>query len=111
MPATSRCPECPKSAAEFVPVAYNQLFCSKAHRIAFHNRNVTRGQALTPLAMAARLTRDGSAGDKATGVYARQESRRLIALYAAEDKKAGRMTMVEYIALRRSLGIYTKLDL
>jgi hypothetical protein len=50
--------------------------------------------------MADRLTRSGTAGDaaaRATGKTARAVTQRLIARWAAEDKAAGRMSMVDYV--------------
>ncbi|KKC24686.1 hypothetical protein WP12_17790 [Sphingomonas sp. SRS2] len=50
--------------------------------------------------MADRMTRSGTAGDDAareTGKSSRAVSQRLIAKWAAEDKAAGRMPMVDYV--------------
>lgn len=56
-----------------------------------------RGRQLVPYAMADRITRGGSAGDKETGKMARAVYQRLISAWAAEDKAAGRMSMVDYV--------------
>jgi len=96
-----KCPECLRDFAAAHP---NQIFCSPVHKKAFQNRLIARGSALTPLAMAARITRGGSRGDTATGVRARQDTEKLIARWVAEDKEAGRMRMDQYIRLRISKG-------
>lgn len=105
----TRC--CSECGGEFIAAAYNQMFCTRDHKRAFHKRQEARGAVLTPLAMAARITRDGTAGDKATGKKARSDSRALIAMWAAEDRTAGRMSMVDYVAARYRIGIMSKLDL
>ncbi|WP_052730452.1 hypothetical protein [Sphingomonas sp. SRS2] len=59
-----------------------------------------RGRQLLPYAMADRMTRSGTAGDAAareTGKAARAVYQRLIARWAAEDKAARRMSMVDYV--------------
>jgi hypothetical protein len=95
------CPECGQS---FQAAQWRQFFCSPDHKSAFHNRQTVRGRVLTPLAMAARQTRGGSRGDKATGRAARADADFLMQRWTDEDRAAGRMPMVEYVALRRSLG-------
>ncbi|NIJ34304.1 hypothetical protein [Sphingomonas oligoaromativorans] len=82
----------------------NQLFCTDPHKQAWHNRQTTRGRVLTPLQLAARITRDGSRGDTVTGTYARQASRRLLDRWAKEDREGGRMSAVAYVSLRKSKG-------
>ena len=96
-----RCPEC---AQPFKPVHPRQLFCSAAHKTAFHNRWTVRGRALAPVAVAARVTRDGSRGDTGIGKQARRESHHLMDRFAREDREAGRMTMVGYMRERWRIG-------
>lgn len=102
-PASSahRCPECSEPFRRIHP---RQLFCSNAHKIAFHNRQTVRGRTLAPLAMAARITRNGSRGDTETGKKARSESTFLLDRWAREDREAGRMTMVDYMRERWLIG-------
>lgn len=95
---------CPECAKPFRPVHTRQLFCSQQHKDTFHNRATARGRVLTPMAIAARITRGGSRGDIATGKLARRESQRLIDQWAREDREAGRMDMVTYIAARSKIG-------
>ncbi len=95
------CPECGSVYARIHP---NQMFCTPVHSKAFNNRLLKRGQSLTPLSMAARITRGGWCGDTATGIKARQMAEQLIARYVAEDKAAGRMRMDHYVALRIRKG-------
>lgn len=70
----------------------------------FHNRATVRGKVLAPMAMAARITRDGSRGDTVTGKRARRESRHLIDQWAREDREAGRMDMASYMRARIKIG-------
>lgn len=100
-PVRQACPECSHT---FQPVHSRQLFCCADHKAAFHNRATVRGRTLTPMAMAARITRDGSRGDLDMGRIARRESRRLIDAWAREDREAGRMDMVEYMRARTRIG-------
>ena len=96
-----KCPEC---GQPFAPVHPNQMFCSTPHRKDFLNRQTVRGAVLTPLVMAARITRGGSRNDIGTGVRARQDAEHLINKWVDEDRKAGRMSMVDYVALRYRKG-------
>ncbi len=100
-PSRHRCPEC---SEVIQPVHPRQLFCSTAHKTAFHNRWTVRGRALAPVAVAARITRDGSTGDTDIGKKARRESRHLMDRWAREDREAGRMTMVDYMRERWRIG-------
>lgn len=103
-PDASGGPVCPECMEPFHRVHPRQLFCSPAHKKAFHNRATARGLTLAPVAIAARATRDGSTGDKDTGKRARRESRRLMDRWAREDREAGRMSMVDYMAARWRIG-------
>lgn len=98
-----RCPEC----LEPVDTSkdWRKMFCSDAHRTAYHNRQTVRGRKLVPLVMAERITRSGWCRDKDTGKLARQKSRRLMDLWNHEDREAGRMAADEYIAVRQRLGL------
>lgn len=82
------------------------MFCSTKHKNAFHDRWKIRGRQLAPLEVAARITRGGSRGDKATGIAARQDAERLKQRWIEEDRtaKPPRMSMVTYLARRRALG-------
>jgi hypothetical protein len=97
-----RCPEC---LAAFRRNQPHQLFCSPVHKRAWHNRWLTRGAVLAPLQAAARATRGGSRGDKATGARARGDGDHLLQRWKGEDSAAGRMPIVEYVAERYRLGL------
>jgi hypothetical protein len=101
-----QCPEC--LGAVNTVMDWRKMFCSDAHRVAFHNRQTVRGRKLVPLVMAERLTRGGDRRYKraGTGIVARHRARRLIAQWAAEDKAAGRMAMDAYVELRERLGFH-----
>jgi len=72
-----------------------KTFCTPAHKAAFHNRSSARGRVVIPLLMCTRIQRDrkGTTAPRAWG-----EARALLDKYAAEDKAAGRMSMVDYVA-------------
>ncbi|MFW2829911.1 hypothetical protein [Sphingomonas sp. ID0503] len=93
----TRCAECGVPFAP-APGQAAQLFCSTPHRIAFHNRMAKRGKAYLPVAMAARITRDGFRRDKATGARARLECQRMIQNWIEEDRAANRMAPDAYMA-------------
>jgi hypothetical protein len=107
-PATARLPHsrhlCPECSQGFAVVHPNQMFCTPPHKKAFANRQISRGASLTPLVIAARITRGGTRGDTTTGRRARQAAEMLIARWVEEDRAAGRMSMVDYIALRLRKG-------
>lgn len=83
-----------------------KMFCSDAHRTAFHSRQLGRGRKLVPLMIAERIVRGGDRRYRraATGIAARKRGRALIAQWVAEDKAASRMAMDEYVELRMRLG-------
>lgn len=83
------CPECR------APVGEGKTFCSAAHKSAFHNRSSARGRVVIPLLMCARIQRN-RAGTSAPRAWT--EARTLLDRYAAEDKAAGRMSAVDYVA-------------
>jgi hypothetical protein len=98
---TRLCPECLKPV--IAKAGSEKTFCVDGHRHVFHNRAAKRGKLLAPLLMAARITRGGSRGDRATGRAARQEAERLMQRWVDEDREKKRMSAVDYIAQRRSV--------
>lgn len=100
--ASGRCAEC---GGEFRARQYNQLFCTPRHRTAFNNRWLARGFALAPLYAAARATRGGSRGDRVTGRLARADAERLVQRWKEEDAAAGRMSAIDYAAVRYRFGM------
>jgi hypothetical protein len=107
-PATAgegrRCPEC--LGAVDTSKDWRKMFCSEEHRQAFHNRQLKRGRTLVVLCMAERVTRSGERRLKATGILARQRSRRLMDRWHQEDVAGGRMAMDEYLETRERLGFH-----
>ncbi len=95
------CPECMEA---FKPQDQRQLFCTPAHRTAWNNRATVRGRVLTPYVLAARVTRDGTRGNREAGKHAAQVRHRLIQGYVEEDRAAGRMDWASYVALRQKHG-------
>jgi hypothetical protein len=80
------------------------MFCSHPHRRAWHNRATKRGAVLFSLVMAARETRDGTRGHKATGKTASWQGNSLMQRWRDEDRDAARMGQVEYLRRRFALG-------
>jgi len=98
------CPECMRL---FEPKVRNQLFCSSAHNTAWTNRGTVRGRVLTPLSMAARITRNGTRGtpeERKAGREASNLHNQLIQRYRDEDREAGRMGSAEFIRRRLAIG-------
>lgn len=97
-------PTCPWCAAPFTPTKPNQLFCARAHKLAFHQLERTRGARLATLAMAWRLGRNTiSIAGKATAKEALAEMCRLADLWNAEDRAAGRPTAIKVYSVQRAL--------
>ncbi|WP_227698458.1 hypothetical protein [Sphingomonas hengshuiensis] len=98
------CPECLKL---FEPKVRNQLFCTPQHNAAWNNRATARGRVLTPLGMAARVTRNGTQGApelREAGRVTRNAYNTLLRNYRDEDREAGRMPWAQYMLLRLKLG-------
>jgi len=98
------CPECGKL---FEPKVVNQMFCCPQHNTAWNNRATKRGRVLTPLSIAARITRNGTQGKselREAGREASNAHNRLIRRYRDEDRAAGRMEWPEYMMRRLKLG-------
>jgi hypothetical protein len=100
--AQRRCPEC--LGAVDIAADWRKMFCCEDHRKAFHNRQLIRGRKLVVLCMAERVTRSGDRRLKATGILARQRSRRLMDQWHQEDVAARRMAMDVYLEIRNRLG-------
>lgn len=99
------CGEC--GAALVRAYGKHNMFCTRTCQLAFGNRMTVRGRVLTPLAMADRLTRSGTRGDpdaRRAAIEAGRQYRQLIDQWAREDREAGRMTAVEYVARKHRLG-------
>lgn len=94
---------CPECLDVFRPRMWRQMFCCYWHRRAWHNRATTRGAVLFSLVMAARETRDGTRGRKATGKEASHQSNTLMQRWRDEDRDV-RMGQVEYLRRRFALG-------
>lgn len=100
-----RTPACATTCAECgAPARSGGLFCPTAHNSAWNNRQTVRGRVLTPLAIVARVTREGTRGDRATGLQASHEARTLIQRWIDEDRAAGRMAWPEYQRRRYRAG-------
>lgn len=89
-PTQRTCPECGQS---FETKSRTKLFCSSAHKLAFHNRCAARGKVIIPLAMAWRGGR--GAGDTAKRAFMRMST--LLDGWNAEDRAAGRAPMLDFV--------------
>lgn len=84
---------CPECGTEFQTKSRAKLFCLPEHKLRFHNRCAARGKVLIPLAMAWRHGR--GSGDTAKLAFTRMNS--LLDEYNAEDLKAGRPRMIDFV--------------
>jgi hypothetical protein len=91
--------------AAFRPRQGHQLFCTPAHKRAYNKLWEKRGAVLAPLYAAARVTRYGTRGDRATGAKARRDSDLLVQMWIEEDAAAGRMPVTDYVAARYRAGL------
>jgi hypothetical protein len=99
---------CPECLAELQGARPRQIFCSTPHKRAYNNRWLTRGAVLAPLQAAARATRNGTrgqAGAREAGRKASRDANHLLQRWLEEDRAAGRMPTVEYVALRYRHGL------
>lgn len=102
-PVVIACPEC---LGTFRLTQRHQLFCSRIHKRAYNNRLMKRGAVLAPLVILARVTRNGSEGrHKEHGRRASRDSDQLIQRWRDDDKAAGRMDVLDYVAARYILGL------
>lgn len=86
---TRACPEC---GVKFKANHPGAQFCTTAHKTAFHNRQKGRASVVM-LAMAYRQKR----GAKGTGAESFKEMCRLLDLFNAEDREAGRPGAASYV--------------
>lgn len=96
---------CPECACDFVAPQPGQLFCCPKHKRAYNNRWLKRGAVLAPIFSAARVTRNGTRGDRDTGSRASTDANRLVERWKEEDAAAGRLSVVDYMAARYRLGM------
>jgi hypothetical protein len=96
---------CPECGTAFIAPQPGHIFCRTGHKRTYNNRWLTRGAVLAPIVGAARATRYGTRGDKETGKRASSDANRLIQRWQEEDAAAGRMSAVDYMALRYRLGL------
>lgn len=89
-PVQRTCPECSRN---FETKSRTKLFCSNAHKTAFHNRCGARGKVLIPLAMAWRGGRGST--DSAKMAFTKMNTK--LDEWNAEDCQAGRMPMREFV--------------
>ena len=98
---------CPECGERFETHAHDRLFCTDAHKAAFHNRSSKIGRALVPIAMAWRLARNakGDTADarakRAAGGRALNELVALLDRACADDRETGRMSKLDYVMRRR----------
>ena len=83
---------CPECGAKFKANHPGAQFCTPAHKTAFHNRQKGRASVVM-LAMAYRQKR----GAKGTGAECFKEMCRLLDLFNAEDREAGRPGAASYV--------------
>lgn len=92
---------CPECSASFMG-GPDALFCSTAHKTAWHNRAGGRGRNAVPLMQAWRGGRGRKGDEMASWAYG--ELCALADLYNEEDRRAGRIPAAEYLRPRKALG-------
>lgn len=98
--------QCGECGEMFVTPVKDKLFCSEAHKAAFHNRSSKVGRALVPIAMAWREARNAKGNSpearakRAAGNRAMNEMVALIDRACSEDREARRMRKLEYVMRR-----------
>lgn len=103
-PSRSSGYECPECLQPYVAVHPRQIFCCDAHKKAWEARSRLRARQLYPFATVARLTRGGTRGLIFTGRRALADQDVLIQRWRDEDAAAGRMSAVDFLNLRYTLG-------
>lgn len=90
--AQRRCQECGEA---FSGRLSTQIFCSPAHKSAFHNRSMKRGKVLMPLFLCASANRRARKGtpEYERCQFARNAIYQLASRWEREDKLARRPTM------------------
>lgn len=97
------CPECGEA---FSPTHHRQQFCTQTHSKTFNNRQLTRGQKVTGLALAWRQSRSTKDPElKAAGKAAFTQLCRLLDRYGSEDVQAGRLNAVRLYRRREAAGL------
>lgn len=102
LPLSGHC--CPECNQRFYMKHPRQLFCKPVHKNAWETRQRLRGLQFLTFGVAARVTRNGSRGDKETGKRAGRDADFLIAQWREEDRAAGRMSQSEFAGLRYRFG-------
>jgi hypothetical protein len=87
-----RCPECGAEVGRTTR-GVMKIFCSKAHKAKYHARSKARGQALVPMLLAWRTGR----GSTEISKKAYAQVCMILDDFAAEDRKAGRPPVGEYV--------------
>lgn len=108
---------CPECGEDFETDAAAAVFCSDAHKAAFHNRSSKIGRSLVPLAQAWRLGRNAKGQSprakalRASAARAFGEMCRLIDAANTDDLGAGRVDKLFYVRGRsRREGTLTEAE-
>lgn len=94
------CPECQQP---FGTDKSAQVFCSEAHKLAFHNRSSAIGRVIVPLAMAWRAGRNHKGGAPKAKAYRATAARAFgdlcaaIDVAVADDTANGRLPKLDYL--------------
>lgn len=96
--ASHTCPECLASFAGDVTA----VFCTPAHKQAFHNRAMKRGKVLVPMLLAWRAAK--SKRKDPVGAWAFGEICWMADMWNAEDRAAGRMAAGTYLLPKHRSG-------
>lgn len=94
---------CPECGVEFTTPDLEKMFCTPAHRAAFHNRSSKVGRSLVPLAQAWRDGRNAKGNSprakalRASAARAFADMCRVLDAAAADDRVVGRQSKLDYV--------------
>ncbi len=97
---------CPECSARFETHVHDRLFCTDAHKSAFHNRSSKIGRSLTPLAMAWRAGRNAKGQTaqaralRASAARAFSDMCRVLDVAVTDDRENGRTPKLDYLRQR-----------
>jgi len=98
---------CPECLGTYMATGPRQIFCSDEHKTDWEERARLRARQIFPFAAADRATRSGTRGtaeQRKAGKKAARIARTLYQRWKEEDAEKGRMSAIDYAALRIRMG-------
>lgn len=108
---------CPECGVTFTTPTHDRLFCTDAHKAAFHNRSSKIGRSLVPLAMGWRAGRNHKGNSpeakamRASAARCFSEMCAILDVAVTDDRVSGRVPKLQYVRGRWSIaGILTRVE-